>query len=1313
VVEIRILGPLEVVDADRGRLALPRGRARRLLAMLVVDAGGVMPTDRLLEDLWRGAPPPTASKALHGLISKLRKALAASLEGDTPLDAVIETHPTGYRLAVDPEQIDAERFRRLVAEADALDARQRATALQHALDLWRGPALEEFAHEPFAQAAIASLEQARLAADERRIASELDAGRHAEVTGDLEALIAEHPFREELWAQFMLALYRSGRQAEALKAYKNARKTLIDELGVEPSPTLQRLERAILAHDPALELDAGPNSRTTPVGSTQVGSVPASRSWLEETRQVVTVVFAEIEVIAAGRSVPEGLEDAEAVRPLLRRVHRIASDTIARHGGSVEGFIGGILVAVFGVPEAREDDAWRAVRAAVQLRDELDALGSDPAVTAEVVTRGGINSGEVVLGRPGIGQAAAAGRTVNLASRLQRQASHGELLLSEATHRLLGDALVAEPTDIEHDAHKQLRGWRLVDVQRDSPPAFIRNDAPIVGRDRELAELRELLTTVAQQRKAGLCTVVGEAGIGKSRLALEFTESVEGGVRILTGRCRTYGEGVTFWPLRDLLADVVDGEPTLEAIATLMGGGVEGDVAAGALANAIGVDGERGPRTPLLTATQRLFTELASKGPLVVLLEDIHSAEATFLDLVSGLRQSVTGPVLLLCLARSELLEERRTWPTSGERVRLLELGPLARDESELLLARRLEGRTLPRGTSGPIVDLGQGNPLFLEQLTSALIETERAPSTTAGVGAGAGEPMPLPPSLRTLLVARMMRLGPAERDVLRTAAVVGVRFATDLLEPLIPETSRPFLASHLNALIDRNFLQRVSRSRPAGRSFEYEFVHALVRQAAYHSLTHADRAELHERIAELLLDRDEPDELVGYHLERAYHEARTCGIGLTSLSELSERAGTRLAAAGLRAFGRLDYGGAENLLSRARTLLSPRHPLRTQVLRSLIAVSPAMGRFDSAEAAVGELLDELPRDATDERRRVRLERLRLRMIKGPDPWRHKAFLTVGHQVLEDAVEVGDHVAASQAYYLLSFVHWREGHIADLERTAAAAVRYAGMSGDTRELTGALWWPPRALVEGPARVEDALAACEQLLAEQHHPGVMMNIAALRAMADEFDAARELSDQARKEFSERLHVKRALSYVALRRAYIEILAGELEAAEAVLRDSIDNTLEVGERDMIARIGAALAWLTARREAVEDAETFLTLAEEHLPAQSVEARVRIAIARARLAGLLGDHQVRRLHALVINTPRDLLPLHADLHVELGTALVAAGATKSAIAAFDQAARTHERKGNIAGRRQVEGLRARAQFAADDMDGEQVKVQTSQAP
>jgi YVTN family beta-propeller protein len=397
--EFRVLGPLEVRDGDCS-LPLAGAKQRALLALLLVNANHVVSRDRLIDKLWGEQPPETAVTSLQVYVSRLRKLL--------PPETLL-TRPPGYLIEIAPDELDLQRFERLLAEGhEALaqhDAEQAAHLLHEALALWRGPALAEFAFEPFAQAEIGRLEDLRLAAVEERIEADLALGRHAELIGELEALVAENPHRERLRFQLMLALYRSGRQAEALEAYRDARRALVDELGIEPSERLQQLEKQILTHDDTLE--APPSHETV-----------ASRPPPPVERKLVTVLFADLGMA------DETEKDPEEAGAFLDRIHDEAAAEIEAAGGTVEKGLAGALLATFGAEAARQEDhAVRAVSAALATRNRLTSVFGDA-----LSLRMGVASGEVILGRPG---SFVTGTPVASAARLVRLAKPGEVVVGE------------------------------------------------------------------------------------------------------------------------------------------------------------------------------------------------------------------------------------------------------------------------------------------------------------------------------------------------------------------------------------------------------------------------------------------------------------------------------------------------------------------------------------------------------------------------------------------------------------------------------------------------------------------------------------------------------------------------------------------------------------------------------------------------------------------------------------------------------------------------------------------------------------------
>jgi DNA-binding SARP family transcriptional activator len=501
-VDFRILGPLEAFDGDR-RVSLPGGRGRALLALLVLNAGRVVSIDRLIDDLWSESVPATALTALQGLVSDLRKRLEpARRRGEAP--AVLCTAPSGYVLAIEPTWVDANRFRRLVMAARAGDAAKRAAQLRQALDLWRGPALADFCYEPFAQREIVALEELRIAAIEARIDADLALGLANELVAEVEALVAEHPSRERLRGQLMLALYRSGRQAEALQAYRDARRAFVEEFGIEPGPPLQQLEQAILRQDPAIEPEQEAAREQVALEPTSAGE-----PWLHAERKIVTVAFVDL---GASSAMHEGL-DPETLRRTVGRSRDVAAEILTKHGATVEDVVGDVVVGVFGTPVAYEDDALRAVRAAVEVREAIRHAQrtAEPRTTRPI--RAGIETGEVVAGVLGSGPPTVSGDAVHIAGAIQRAARDDEVLIGEETRRVLGSAALLEPVDAVNGPGGHPIAWKLIGLIPGAPALARHLDAPIVGRHAELARVMVAFERAVREG-AGHCVTPSSATQG-------------------------------------------------------------------------------------------------------------------------------------------------------------------------------------------------------------------------------------------------------------------------------------------------------------------------------------------------------------------------------------------------------------------------------------------------------------------------------------------------------------------------------------------------------------------------------------------------------------------------------------------------------------------------------------------------------------------------------------------------------------------------------------------------------------------------------
>ncbi|MDQ3932710.1 MAG: AAA family ATPase [Actinomycetota bacterium] len=835
--EFRILGSMEVLDGTRRR-DLPTGRGRALLALLVLHAGEPLSAERLVDELWDERPPATATTVVQGLVSRLRGVLEPGRRRGQP-GMLLQTVGAGYRLAIDPSAVDAHRFKRLIDEARGATPDVRAAKLSTALGLWRGPALADFTYVPFAQRAISALEELRIEAIEDRFEAELALGRGRELVSDLEQLTGEHPFRERLRGFLMLALYRAGRQMEALEAYRSARSMLVEDIGVEPGPALRELEAAILRHDPSLWVPAYRREVTSDEGG----------SWLPRERRPVTVVAVDL-----APSV-EDAADVEAVAQVGARAVCIATEVLERHGGRVERVIGEMVIAFFGFPVAHEDDALRAARAAVEAHRAVEALNDD-ATRIEGTrfrSRAGIESGDIVVQGPGAGLHDVAGTVMSAATRLLQTAVDGWVVVGRGAQRLLRGAVVVKAVDGVTTDRGRATTWRVLEILSRAPAVPRTLWAPMFGRQDELTRLRSAFRRVVRSGTLARSTVLGEPGIGKSRLAKELVASIGAEAYAITLRCPPYAGEVSFFPMREAMIEAA-GLEGWRALHDLLAADNDGQHIPAEIAAAIGLRAEPRNAAALFPALRGLFERLATGRPLIVVLEDLHWAEPTFLDLIDYLAREGAQRIFLLCLGRLELMERRPEWD-SNDVLHLEGLSPTDLENLVLDRAASIAPDALRR-----IVAVSQGNPLFAEQLLAAHED-------------GTGDVVPA--SLLGVLNMRLDRLGPGERDLLRCASIVGMEFDRDAVAVLLPEEASPFMQRHLGTLERRRLIERTGM-----RSFRFR--HVLIQLASYQSMTRLDRARLHQGFADWL-ERDSPGpelkETLGYHLEQAAEHRRVSGM--------------------------------------------------------------------------------------------------------------------------------------------------------------------------------------------------------------------------------------------------------------------------------------------------------------------------------------------------------------------------------------------------------------------------------------------------
>ena len=857
----RILGPIEVDLEDGSSAAVPRGRALSFLALLLVHRGDAVHLDRVVDELWTGSGPKNAKNAVHVVASRLRAALG---------DGTVVSEAGAYALRLPPGALDADQFEEPVP-ARARDAR-RGRALRGG----RGPGSGAWA---LARRGVGrgSRRALRPAGDlaargpaprlpERADRRRPRPGREAEAAAELEALVAIHPLHERLRGQQMLALYRGGRQADALAAYRAAHEALVDGLGIEPSPELRALQGAILRQD------VPPPLPQAPVGADR-GAVA------RDARRRVTCVFSQLDDTVADL-------DPESLRALLERYHDLARAVCERHGGTVTDLRSDAVAAVFGIPTAHEDDPLRAVRAAAELGARAGELEIGLGAGS------GICTGDIVAPARRSAAGAAIGEAPATAERLARSATAGETWVAGSTWQLVRHA--ARASAVDSDA------FLLGEVDEFAPAIGRRFDRPLIGRHDEIEQLGEAFRSVVEGGSPQLIAILGEPGIGKSRLAAELAAIVGDRGAALTGHCPAYGEGLTYWPLREIVLNAAGGRPVDEFLGTL---GIPPEVVH-RVTTAVGLgEGEAGDEPDW--ALLRLIDALARARPLVLVVDDVQWAEPTLLDLLLDVVDRLRdAPILVVWVGRSDPFEERRAWARRIERATVLLLGPLSSAASKELLASIKDSR-LDAAEERRIADAARGNPLFLEQLVAFAGESD--PSNA------------LPPALHALLSARLDLLGTTERSALALGAVAGGAFDVASVHALAAGLSRPALDQACDRLVKRELLVR-ERGEPELLRFR----HSLIRDAAYASLAKSARARLHERHASWLAERGaevpEADARIGFHLETACRYAREVEGGETA--ELAHRASTRLAAAARVARSRGDLLGEIGFLDRAVALV-------------------------------------------------------------------------------------------------------------------------------------------------------------------------------------------------------------------------------------------------------------------------------------------------------------------------------------------------------------------------------------------------------
>jgi class 3 adenylate cyclase/tetratricopeptide (TPR) repeat protein len=999
-------------------------------------------------------------------------------------------------------------------------------------------------------------------------------------------------------------------------------------------------------------------------------------------RKTVTLVFCDV-----ADSTPLGEQlDPEALRGVWSRYHETAREVLERHGGTIEKFVGDAVLGVFGIPVVHEDDALRAVRAAVELRGELAGLNDElqAAFGIRIGVRTGVHTGEVFAGDPAQGDPFATGDAVVVAQRLEATAAAGEILAGGATIRLVRDAVTVEPVPA-----LQLKGksepvdaWRLLDVEPDAAGVARRMDSPLVGRAAELDALLAELEQVVSERACRVVTIVGEPGVGKSRLAAELIATAGEGPLVLEGRCLPYGRGITYWPLVEVVRDI-----DLEEV---LGDEPDGETARERILEAVGHAEPRSRSDELYWAIRRLLETLARDRPLVLVLDDIQWAEPAFLDLVEYLAGwSRDAPILVCCMARPDLAELRPAWGGTT-----IQLAPLPREHVRTLL-ENLAGPLDPDAADAVGRATG-GNPLFLEEMLrmlvedGVLVEREGRLEPLAAV-----ESMRVPETVQAVLAARLDRLGEDELAVLQRAAVIGQVFWWGAVADLSPPDLVGEVAGRLQALVRKGLV------KPEARTFAgedgFRFGHMLIRDAAYDSISKRLRAELHERFAAWAEDHagasTQLDEIVGHHLEQAYLLRLELGPAGDAEAALSSRAADRLLRAGRRALGRGDVHAARNLLERAAELLAPGDVRRLELAPELGLVLTASGALSRAELVLTDVIERSEGVSQLVALAARIERVALRVRSVPrGGWEEDLeLIEAALPEVEAATDLGrqGHRTLARGWFQLGLVRglWL-GRVKAGEESLLRARRHAQAAGDRwqeAEIVGRIGF---AAWSGPLPVHDGIGLCVSLL-ESTPDDLFMEaccrrwIGCLVARQGRFEEARELVAAATEAYEELGVRLEAVSTAAFARADVELLAGDQGAAESALRDGYDALGHLGELGIRSSVAAMLArTLHARGEAAE-ADELAGEVEATASEQDLWSQTLYRLARARLLADGGAHdEAERVarDALAIVEPTDLLDLRGDVLLELATVLRSARRLDAARECVERGIGLYQAKGNI---------------------------------
>ncbi|MDX6539367.1 MAG: hypothetical protein QOI71_977, partial [Gaiellales bacterium] len=857
------------------------------------------------------------------------------------------------------------------------------------------------------------------------------------------------------------------------------------------------------------------------------------------------------------------------------------------------------------------------------------------------------------------------------------------VLIGLATYGVVNDAVrvdMVEPLALKGKAGP-VAAFRLVEVLPHAEALLRHFEMPLVGRELEFGQLRQAFQRAVRERRCHLVTVFGEAGIGKSRLSQEFARSVEHDAGVLMGRCLSYGKGITYWPVREIVAQATG----VRSVRELLQGTADADAVAERIESATGASMGGAVNEEIFWALRKLVEVLARERPLVLVFEDIHWGEPTLLDLIEHLADWVRDVgVLVICLARPELLDRRPTWAGGKLNAASVLLEPLSDEEASELMGALPGHAALSQQDRANIAASAGGNALFLEQMLAMLAQRGE------GGGDGNGE-IAVPPAIQGLLVARLEQLAVEERRLLECASIEGEMFHVGGVVALSSAESRELVTARLMGLV-RKELIRAETATLAGDD-AFRFRHALIREAAYTGLPKEARSDLHERHAawlERTLDAHpgEAEELLGYHFEQAYRYRADLGLGEAKTLELADQAGRRLGSAGRLALRRGDAQAAVNLLERALSTPSSEESARLEMGLELGSALFAAGELERSEAVLSDVI-ERARAVGGERteRHAWLVRGMLRVFNRPEQIDVAEALRETEASLAMLRAAGDELALTHAMLFLTALYACSSVVSQQE-AAERALEHARRADSRVDEAWSLSVIAFTLCDSPTPTDEGVRICERLLRElQSDPlgaaQIRASLAGLLAMRGQFDDARALIARSRSEIQE-LGIGTLRTMVELMGARVETLADEPQAVERTARAAMKHSAEIGDNWYYVLASIELARAVCDQGRWDECLRILDTSEQNPTVPDFETLVKRpatrALALAHLGKLDEAEPLARV-ALGCATGTDFVGLHANALLDLAEVLHIAGRPDEATPLVGEAIALFDLKGNRA--------------------------------